>query len=106
MERIPEDACWVHVYVCTNERAAGGLASCGAAEGKAVWRALRQWVTKRRWHTRVYVTQTACMGWCNAKGTTVAFHPDGAMYHQVLPEDCEGLAQQHIEPAVRNRLKG
>ena len=97
MERLPDDACWIQVFVCTNTRAPGGLPSCGPSDGDEVWATLRRWVTQRRLHTRVYVTRAGCMGWCNADGATVAFYPEGAMYKSVRVEDCETLAARHIQ---------
>lgn len=99
MKPINTSRCLLHVLVCTNERPDGSrLPCCDDGGGAEIYERFRRWVDSRGLLTRIWVTKTDCMGWCNRDGTTVALYPDDIMYRAVSPEDCDELIERHLEP--------
>lgn len=103
MDLIGRPNYWLHVLVCTNTRPPGGLPSCGPAGAEDVYAALRAWVVEHRLLAKIWITQTACLGWCNSEGTTVAVYPEGLFYRRVTEADCATLIDQHFRPLLARR---
>lgn len=89
-----------HILVCVNERRDSELPSCGDGRSEEVYEAFRRWLTAHRLLTRIWLTQTSCLGWCHEEGTTVAIYPEGAWYRAVTPEDCQQLIERHLHPLI------
>jgi (2Fe-2S) ferredoxin len=110
MESLGRPGCWAHLLVCTNARdASAGMPSCAgpgrdaAANGEAVWEALRAWVSAHGLLAKVWVTKTGCIGWCHAQGVSVAVYPEGELYRCVTVHDCAALIQRHLQPLLARR---
>ena len=88
-----------HVFVCTNERPAGGKPSCAGPGGKAreVLERLTDGVARRPslW-PRVSVTPCGCLGPC-FDGPTLVVYPEAIWYARVQPEDVEEILEAHLE---------
>jgi hypothetical protein len=85
---VPE----VHLFVCTNHRAADSPLGTGcAAAGEALYDALKKEVAARRDFTRVWVTQTACMGICPARGAACARYPDAKIFTEAEASDAQAI---------------
>lgn len=105
MEPLGRPGCWAHVLVCVNRRGPeNAMPSCGELGGDAVWDTLRGWVSQRGLLSKVWVTKTACLGWCHKDGVTVAFYPQGDFYRRVTQADCGGLIARYLEPLLE-RMK-
>jgi (2Fe-2S) ferredoxin len=82
----------VHLFVCTNHRAADSPLGTGCAEsGEALYDALKKEVAARRDFARVWVTQTACMGICPKRGAACARYPEAAIFTEVDASDATAI---------------
>lgn len=88
----------VHILVCVNRRENSELPCCADAGAEAVYQTLHQWVAQRQMLAKIWVSRTACLGWCNARGTTVVFYPDDKWYRAVTVDDCPTLIDRHLRP--------
>ena len=100
MQRIDPATCEVHVLVCVNARSGSSMPCCADQYGPEVWAQLRRWVARHGLLTRVWVTQTGCLGWCSDGGATVFVYPEAAMYRSVSPDDCDAIIEQHLRPLL------
>ncbi len=103
MKPVDTSGCDVHVLVCVNRRDGSSMPSCcrdGQEAGEEVYEALRAWIEAEGLLTRVWLTRTACLGWCHRDGATLVFYPEGAWYRGVTAEDCPALIEKHIAAAV------
>lgn len=96
-----------HVFVCTNERPAGGQPSCCARGAGDVFAALQKAVGARPalWG-QVAVTACGCLGPC-FDGPTAVVYPDGVFYAGLRAADAEEIVEQHLvgaRPVDRLRL--
>ena len=82
-----------HVFVCTNQRPAGGKPACGGSELLA---ALQACVANEPslWD-QVAITPCGCLGPC-FDGPTVVVYPEGVWYAHVQPSDAEVIVKQHL----------
>ena len=86
-----------HFFVCTNCRAAdSGMQSCGEQGGRDVLMALQGARQQLGLLTRVFITETKCLGPCPAQGTTIAVYPENVWYTSVSPSDVEEITQEHM----------
>jgi (2Fe-2S) ferredoxin len=97
-----------HVFVCVNERPAGGKPSCGARGGPELHAALLRAVGgKPELWGRVAVTSCGCLGPC-FEGPTLVVYPDGVWYAGARPEDAEQIVTEHLmggQPVERLRYR-
>lgn len=100
MKPVDTSQCLAHVLVCTNARADSGMPSCGRTNGDLVFEGLRQWIAQHGLLTRVWVTRTACLGWCHVEGTTVVIYPEGRWFRAVTREDIPRIIAEYLEPHV------
>jgi (2Fe-2S) ferredoxin len=90
--RSAEFAPRVHLFVCTNHRAADSPLGSGCAQaGEALFDALKKEVAARRDFTRVWITQTACMGICPKQGAACARYPEGTLLTEVEASDAKAI---------------
>jgi (2Fe-2S) ferredoxin len=93
----------VHLFVCTNHRAADSPLGSGCAQaGEALFDALKKEVATRRDFTRVWITQTACMGICPKQGAACARYPDGTLLTEVDASDAKAIYEGTIPAHSRN----
>jgi (2Fe-2S) ferredoxin len=85
------------MFVCTNRRPKDAPLGPGCAEaGDRVYEALKQEVASRRHYTKVWVTQTQCLGICPREGATVAAYPNGHILTEVHREDAPALYAREL----------
>ena len=98
MEQVKVHPGLKQVLVCCNRRSAeSGMPCCGEG-GAEVYARLRGWVTRYGLTSRIYVTQTACLGWCHGEGAVVAIQPDGVYLRGVTADDVETVIERYLQP--------
>jgi len=89
----------LHILVCTNQRPPDAtLPCCASAHGLAVADALRQAVQRSPFRGQIWVTQTGCLTFCNARGATVVAYPSGLWFTEVTLEDIPDLLLKVTHP--------
>lgn len=84
-----------HIFVCENDRPAGGRPACGA-RGRKVREALALAIARRPdLHGEVMVTGCDCLGPC-FEGPNAVVYPDGTWYEGIKPLDAEPLVESHF----------
>jgi (2Fe-2S) ferredoxin len=91
-----------HVFVCVNERPAGGKPACGGdgaapGPGKLLLERLTAGLLERPslW-ARVAVTPCGCLGPC-FDGPAMVIYPEAIWYAKVAPEDVAEILESHLE---------
>lgn len=84
----------VHVFVCVNERDKNSsLPSCSNASdatsggGLDVFNKFRELVAQRNLSSKIWITQTKCLTFCNKDGVTVVVYPFGEWFTEVKTAD-------------------
>lgn len=97
MEQVSVHPQLKQVIVCCNQRGADStMPSCGDA-GAEVYAKLRGWVTRYGLTSRIYVTQSACLGWCHGEGAMIAIQPDGIYLRGVKPAEVEQVIERYLK---------
>jgi (2Fe-2S) ferredoxin len=92
MEPLPVLAPRKHVFVCCNERD-DGRDHCAKVGGWEIFRALKEHVKSHGLASRVWVTRTGCLGFCNRVGATVVVYPDQKWFLHVTMDDLPALLE-------------
>lgn len=88
MEPLPVLNPRKHVFVCTNKRdPESGKSCCASVGGEEIFYALKDHVRSHGLTSRVWVTRTGCLGFCNNVGCTMVIYPDQKWFLQVKKED-------------------
>lgn len=91
----PFPPCELHLFVCANDRdPATGMPCCARAGGEDVYHAFKDRVARLGLTSRVWVTKTACLGFCNKDGTTIAAYPSGRILTAVKVEDVSKILKE------------
>ena len=96
-----------HIFICTNQRAAGEKRSCGEQHGLELVAEFKKQIKDRKLPLRVRTNRAGCLGICDL-GPTVAVYPEGIFYVGVEPGDVAEIVDSHIvngRPVERLRLK-
>jgi len=96
-----------HIFICTNERPAGGKESCGELRGMELVNAFKELVNKNKLNVDVRAQKTGCLDVC-AFGPALVVYPEGVFYGKVLPSDVQEIFDSHIindKPVERLQLK-
>lgn len=80
-----------HVFVCTNERPAGGKPSCGGSGSADVVAALQRAVATSAQVGEIAVTPCGCLGPC-FDGPVAVVYPDGTWLGGLTPDDVPAVA--------------
>ena len=76
----------VHWFVCANRRDPGSPLGPGCgAHGDAVFAAFKRMAMDRRVLSKVWITQTGCLGQCPRRGASVARYPRQELFTEVEP---------------------
>ncbi len=93
----------IQVWVCVNERQAGGLPSCGTSRGNELYEILRTefqiWAARKG--CMVWVNRTLCQGFCHEKGVTVTLEPGGKKWQAVQLSDVKSLIEETEKALVK-----
>ena len=85
-----------HVFVCVQRRPEGHpRSSCAAKNGEAVFNAFAQELIKRNLQNKIALTNTGCLGPCQA-GANVLIYPGSVMYSWLTPEEAGVVIDQHL----------
>ncbi len=85
-----------HIFVCVQRRPDGHpRSSCAVKGGEAVFNAFAQELIKRNLQNKVALTNTGCLGPCQA-GANVLIYPGGTMYSWLTAEEAGLVIDQHI----------
>ena len=96
-----------HVFVCTNDRAAGHQRGCCRGKGaEAIREAMKALAAQRGLEGRVRINTSGCLDQCE-HGVTVVVYPEAVWYGFVTLADVEEIVQSHLvegRPVARLRL--
>lgn len=85
-----------HIFICTNERAAGAeRQSCGQAHGLELVAAFKKSLLDKGLKTEVRAQRAGCLDACES-GPTLVVYPEGIYYRNVRLSDVEEIIQKHI----------
>ncbi len=84
-----------HIFICTNERAAGERKSCGQAHGLELVAAFKKSLLEKGLKTEVRAQRAGCLDACET-GPTLVVYPEGVYYKNVQISDVEEIIQKHI----------
>jgi (2Fe-2S) ferredoxin len=88
------------LYVCTNARVAGDpLQSACGLTGPEVYLAAKNAVGRAGRVGDVWVTRTACQGYCPPRGCSVALYPDGRRWINVTAADAAQVIAEALAAA-------
>jgi len=76
-----------HVLVCINDRESGDC--CSKVKGNEVFSEIKSWVVNSGLSSRIWVTRTKCLGFCNDVGTTIVIYPEQKWFTKVTLDDIE-----------------
>ncbi len=89
-----------HVFVCTNERAAGDAKGCCKSRGaEAVLDAFRKKLVDAGYKRVVRANKAGCLDQC-VHGPVVVVYPDAVWYGNVTPADVDEIIESHIRGGV------
>ncbi|MCG3166045.1 MAG: Ferredoxin, 2Fe-2S [Bacteroidia bacterium] len=84
-----------HIFICTNERAAGERQSCGEKHGLELVAAFKKSLLDKGLKTQVRAQRAGCLDACES-GPTLVVYPEGVYYRNVQLSDVEEIIQKHI----------
>ena len=86
-----------HFFVCGNRRpSVSDMPSCGRSGATEVSSALRRGREARGLTTRVFITDSGCLGVCPEGGCTVVVYPEGVWYSPVTAGDVDEIVERHM----------
>ena len=85
-----------HVFVCVNEREAG-RDCCTKVGGIEIFQKIKAFVMLNGLNSRVWVTKTKCLGFCNPVGTTIAVYPEKKIFTEVKVDDIDELLKSILD---------
>ena len=79
-----------HIFVCINVREEG-RDCCSAVGGVEVFRKIKEYVMSRGLASRIWITRTGCLGFCNNVGATVVIYPDQLWFKEVKKDEVQKI---------------
>ncbi|MBK7970620.1 MAG: (2Fe-2S) ferredoxin domain-containing protein [Bacteroidetes bacterium] len=84
-----------HVFICTNERAAGERKSCGNAHGLELVKCFKKQLKDLGLNTKIRAQQPGCLDACE-HGPALVVYPDGVFYGGVEISDVDQIVNDHL----------
>ena len=84
-----------HIFICTNQRAAGEKKSCGEACGLELIKEFKKQMKEKNLNGRMRAQKSGCLDACEY-GPTVVVYPEGIYYGAVTPADVNEIVQEHL----------
>lgn len=84
-----------HIFICTNQRAAGEKPSCGEAHGMELVARFKKALKDRNLPIKVRAQRAGCLDVCHY-GPTLVVYPDGIFYVGVQVSDIDEIINKHI----------
>lgn len=81
-----------HIFVCVNEREAG-RDCCTKVGGIEIFQKIKSFVMSNSLTSRIWVTKTKCLGFCNPVGATIAVYPKQKIFTEVKIEEIDKLLE-------------
>ena len=88
-----------HIFICTNQRAAGEKKSCGEACGLELIKEFKKQMKDLNLNSRMRAQKSGCLDACEY-GPSVVVYPEGIFYGGVTPKDVTEIVNEHL---VNNR---
>lgn len=85
-----------HIFICTNQRTAGGRPSCGEQHGLQLVAAFKKLINDRGLSVGMRAQKAGCLDVCEL-GPSVVIYPEGVFYGGVQLEDVEEIVTEHLE---------
>lgn len=85
-----------HIFICTNQRAAGARVCCGEEHGSALTTAFKKLIKDRGLNVEMRAQRTGCFDLCE-HGPNVAIYPEGVFYGKVQLTDVEEIVTEHLQ---------
>ncbi|TZF81861.1 (2Fe-2S) ferredoxin domain-containing protein [Pedobacter sp. BS3] len=85
-----------HVFICTNQRPAGGRVCCGEAHGMELVAAFKKQVKARGLQSEIRAQRAGCMETCEL-GPSVVVYPEGVFYGHVQLSDVDEIVTEHLQ---------
>ena len=85
----------IHLFVCTNQRAAGEKRSCGEQHGHELVAEFKKQIKDMPIALKVRANRCGCLGICDF-GPTVAIYPAGVFYVNVQKSDVAEILRAHL----------
>jgi (2Fe-2S) ferredoxin len=97
-----------HIFICTNQRAAGALRrSCGETHGMEIVDAFKKKLKELNLPIKLRAQKSGCLDICDF-GQTIVVYPEGVFYVGVELSDVNEIINEHIihnRPVERLRLE-
>ena len=84
-----------HIFICTNERAAGEKKSCGEACGMELVKEFKKQMKEKNLNGKMRAQKSGCLDACEF-GPTVVVYPEGVYYGGVSSEDVVEIVNEHL----------
>lgn len=84
-----------HIFICTNQRAAGEKKSCGEACGMELVKEFRKQMKDKNLNGRMRAQKSGCLDACEY-GPSVVVYPEGIYYGGVTPNDVSEIVNEHL----------
>lgn len=84
-----------HIFICTNQRAAGEKKSCGEACGMELVKEFKKQLKEKNLKGRMRAQRAGCLDACET-GPSVVVYPEGVYYGGVTPEDVTEIVESHL----------
>ena len=92
-----------HVFVCVNDKESDCCINVG---GMALFLYLKQFVMENGLISKVWITKTKCLGFCNNIGATIAIYPQGKIFTEITKVDYEKIIKEiNIDQNILNISK-
>ncbi len=96
MQTAEEPIYHKHIFICTNQRAAGSSRkSCGEAHGLELVDAFRKKLKEKNLPIRIRVQKSGCLDICDF-GQTIVIYPEGVFYVGVEINDLDEIIEEHL----------
>jgi len=89
-----------HLFLCTNERAAGHPRGCCKEKGAVALRDYMKAKAKAMGLAGIRVNSAGCLDRCEL-GPTLVIYPEGVWYRVATREDADEILQRHVAKGER-----
>jgi (2Fe-2S) ferredoxin len=84
-----------HLFICTNQRAAGEKKSCGEAHGLELVKSFKRRIKDLGLNVEIRAQRAGCIDACDF-GPSMVVYPEGVFYGGVSLDDVEEIIEQHL----------
>lgn len=84
-----------HVFICTNQRAAGERKSCGEAHGMELVKCFKKILKDKGLSSSIRAQRAGCLDVCE-HGPALVVYPEGTFYGNVSVADVDEIVNEHL----------